>query len=104
MFDPLSETLVSLTDAAKLLPRRRRGSKPNVATLYRWTTAGCRGVVLESIQVGGTRCTSREALGRFLAALTKPGSTNVESQPRATVARRRRQIASAEAFCKSKGF
>jgi hypothetical protein len=61
----LSENLVSLTEATKLLPRRRKGKRPNVVTVYRWSTIGCRGVKLETIQVGGTRCTSREALQRF---------------------------------------
>jgi hypothetical protein len=31
---------------------------------------GCKGVVLESIEIGGTRCTSREALARFFERLT----------------------------------
>ena len=34
--------------------------------------SGCRGVVLETIQVGGTRCTSREALQRFFENLSQP--------------------------------
>ena len=71
---PLSESVLSLTEATKCLPRRRAGKRPNVATLYSWTTCGCRGVVLETIQVGGTRCTSREALQRFFDRLTKPQS------------------------------
>ena len=65
-----TEELVSLRDAAKLLPRRRAGKRPHVATLYRWTTRGLRGVVLETLQVGGTLCTSREALQRFFERLT----------------------------------
>ncbi len=69
MIDPFAEQLISLTEAAALLPRRRRGRKPAVATLYRWSTSGVRGVILETIQVGGTRCTSREALQRFFLAL-----------------------------------
>jgi hypothetical protein len=64
------EELISLADAARLLPARRRGKKPHISCLYRWTTTGCRGVVLESVMVGGTRCTSREALTRFIAALS----------------------------------
>lgn len=68
--DTLTEDPLSLADAAKTLPRRRAGKKPNIATLYRWTTAGCRGVVLESYQCGGTRCTTREALQRFFERLT----------------------------------
>lgn len=76
MIDPNTETLVSLPDAARHLPRRRNGKRPHVSCIYRWTTAGCKGIVLESIQVGGTRCTSREALGRFFAALTLEGTPN----------------------------
>jgi hypothetical protein len=71
--DPRVEELVSLRHAARLLPERRRGKRPHVSCLYRWTTAGCRGVVLESVMVGGTRCTSREALARFIARLSAGG-------------------------------
>ena len=78
MIDPLSETLISLAQAADDLPRRRRGRKPHVSCLYRWTTAGCRGVVLESLQVGGTRCTSREALARFIERLSRAGPAGDE--------------------------
>jgi hypothetical protein len=70
MIDPNTETLLSLAEAAKHLPRRRAGKKPHVSCIYRWTTAGCRGVILESVQVGGTRCTSKEALARFFRRLT----------------------------------
>jgi hypothetical protein len=70
MIDTTQETPISLTEAAAELPRRRRGRKTHVSTLFRWTTAGCRGVILEFIQVGGTRCTSREALQRFFERLT----------------------------------
>jgi hypothetical protein len=72
----LDESVVSLAEVTKLLPRRRQGKRPNVATLYRWTRVGVRGVVLESIQCGGTRCTSREALDRFFAALTAQAAGN----------------------------
>lgn len=65
----LKEELLSLPAAARLLPRRRGGKKVHTATLYRWTTAGLKGVVLESLQVGGTRCTSQQALQRFFDQL-----------------------------------
>lgn len=85
--DPSTETLISLTEAARSLPRRRGGKKPHVSCLYRWTTSGCKGVILESLQVGGTRCTSREALARFLQALTYGPE---EHPPVRSVAARRR--------------
>ena len=65
-----SEQVVTMTEACKLLPCRRRGKKPNVATLYRWANAGVRGMRLESIMVGGTRRTSVEAIQRFFDRLT----------------------------------
>jgi len=92
--DPLAERLISLSAAAKLLPARRGGKRPHVSCIYRWTTAGCRGVVLESTQVGGTRCTSLEALSRFFASLT---ATNDTSSPAArTSGQRERAITAAE--------
>ncbi len=60
----IDETIITFADAVKELPRRRRGRKVHVSCIYRWSTSGCRGVVLETLQVGGTRCTSREALQR----------------------------------------
>jgi hypothetical protein len=68
--DISTEALISLRDASRLLPARRRGKRPHLSCMYRWTTVGCRGVVLESLNVGGTRCTSREALARFIERLS----------------------------------
>jgi hypothetical protein len=64
-----TEELLSLRDAARLLPARRRGKRPSLSCMYRWCKVGCRGAVLESVNVGGTRCTSRQALGRFIQSL-----------------------------------
>jgi hypothetical protein len=81
MIDSTSESLISLGDAARLLPRRRAGKKPHVSCIYRWTTTGCKGVVLESIQIGGTRCTSKEALARFFKALTNVNLPRAQQVP-----------------------
>lgn len=67
--DVLDEQIVTLKEACKLLPRRN-GRRMHVATVYRWSVAGVRGVVLETIQVGGARCTSLEAIRRFCEELT----------------------------------
>lgn len=72
MIDISKERVVSLTRAPRHLPPRRRAKRPNVATLYRWAQKGVRGVVLETIQVGGTKCTSLEALQRFCDRLSAP--------------------------------
>jgi len=63
--DISSETLLSLTDAAKTLPGR-----PHVSSLHRWRLRGVRGVKLETILIGGRRYTTQEALARFAAATT----------------------------------
>jgi hypothetical protein len=62
---------VTLTQAAALIPPRRRGRKTSVSTLFRWSKSGCRGVILPTIQVGGSRCTSTEALQWFCEVLTE---------------------------------
>ena len=100
MIDPNSETLLSLADAAPTLPRRRGGKKPHVSCLYRWTTTGCKGVILESIQVGGTRCTSKEALARFFERLTYSDRPVSHRSP----ARRRRAVAAAEKELQQEGI
>lgn len=89
MIDSLSEQMVSLTEAAKELPARRGGKRPHVSCLYRWTQSGCRGVILESVQVGGTRCTTREALARFFDRLT-----HADGEPPALRTHAKRQRAS----------
>ena len=88
MIDATRETLISLTEAAKSLPARRGGKRPHISCLYRWSASGCRGVILETIQVGGTRCTSRQALARFFEALTYT-SGHVQLPVRSPTKRRR---------------
>jgi hypothetical protein len=71
------EKLISLFEAPRHLPRRRAGKRPHVSCVYRWSKTGCKGVVLETIQVGGTRCTSLEALARFCRRLTTGDAADV---------------------------
>ena len=72
MIDIQRERGLSLTQASQqsILPQRRRGKRPHVATLYRWAQRGLRGVRLETIRVGGTLCTSVEAIQRFFERLS----------------------------------
>jgi hypothetical protein len=74
----LTETVVPFAEAARRLPRLRGDRPVNPATLWRWASSGLRGVVLETCRVGGTRCTSLEALSRFFAALTGRGTGPVD--------------------------
>ena len=57
------ETLIPLTQAAKLIP----GCGVHISTLHRWRLRGIRGVRLETILIGGKRFTSVEAIDRFIA-------------------------------------
>ena len=68
--DIATEEVETLTELCKSLPKRRGGKRPNLCTAYRWTNEGVRGVRLDFIMVGGTRCSSRQALQRFFDALT----------------------------------
>jgi hypothetical protein len=76
MIDLNRERVLPLERASKLriLPRRRKNKRPHPATLYRWAQRGCRGVRLETIRVGGTLCTSVEAIQRFCNRLSQADS------------------------------
>ena len=91
--DVLSDDVVTLAQAAKLLPKRRGNKRPHVSCVYRWTTSGCKGVTLESVQVGGTRCTSRQALARFFERLSQV-KHGVPRSVASSVSRRRIEEAS----------
>ena len=106
MIDISREETFSLLDAAKRLPCRRAGKRPNIATLYRWAQIGCRGIKLEVINIGATKCTSMEALQRFFDALTE--QSQERSAPAAMATRmtpeRRRQIEAAAEKLRAAGI
>jgi len=64
-FDFQQEQAITLAEAANHVPKRN-GKKVHYSTLYRWSTKGARGRVLESRLVGGIRYTTVEALQRFM--------------------------------------
>jgi hypothetical protein len=73
--DPKTESLLSFIEAARRLPSLRKGRPVSPATIWRWATRGVRtrgGVTvrLEILKLGGTCCTSDEALARFFQALS----------------------------------
>jgi Protein of unknown function (DUF1580) len=91
MIDTSTEKILTLAEAAAELPRRRRGRKTHISTLYRWTLSGCRGVVLECVQIGATRATSREALARFFDRLTRASLGDDTPSDLRTMDRRQRE-------------
>ena len=72
----------SLTVVPNRIPRRADGSKVSVAAIHRWASKGIRGVKLESIKVGKTRCTSNDALKRFFQAIAEPRPAPPPPAPR----------------------
>jgi hypothetical protein len=90
MIDLQSESVVSLTAAAKSLP-----SRPHIATVYRWFQHGVRGIRLETVLLGGRRFTSHEALQRFTERLTAAAAG--EPVPARTLKQREAAMQRAEA-------
>jgi len=70
MIDFREERIFPLGQAPREAPPRRPGKPLHKSTFHRWATIGCKGVRLETLQVGGTRCTSAEALQRFFDRLS----------------------------------
>ena len=68
--DVVGEHVLTFGAAAKHVGKLKGGKAIAFQTLHRWATKGCSGVVLETIFVGGCRCTSAEALQRFFKGIT----------------------------------
>lgn len=95
MIELAAENLIPLRDVPRFLPPRSNGKRVHISAVYRWTLRGIKGVVLETIRIGGTRYTSREAIQRFSERLTGPAPAQL---PPANVTRaRQRQLDQANA-------
>jgi len=79
--DPFAEELLTLSEAARCCPRHRQGKKSHSSTLYRWATRGSRGVVLDALRTPGGLVTTKEALRRFFAELSKARPLPLPHQP-----------------------
>lgn len=99
MIDISCERPISLNAAAKFLPDGRR---PSFTTFWRWSTRGIRGVKLETLLVGGQRCTTAEAVLRFIAETT--AVANGEPTPQRTTRQRAAAIKQAERDCQRAGI
>jgi hypothetical protein len=69
--DVARESVLSFGEAARYVGKLKGTKAIAFQTLWRWATKGCSGVVLETVCVGGSRCTSKEALQRFFAGVTR---------------------------------
>jgi hypothetical protein len=76
-----ADEFLTLTEATKLIPGRRPGKRVSLPTIWRWCKHGLRhGIRLQSIMVGGQRCTTRQWLQDFIAAISK--DSHPETLPR----------------------
>jgi Protein of unknown function (DUF1580) len=101
MIDVQREQPISFNEAAKFLPDGRR---PGFSTWWRWSTKGIHGVKLETLLVGGRRCTSADAVARFFERTTAAASGE-SAQPAARTNRQRQAaIKKAEAECAAAGI
>lgn len=96
MIDIGSEDILTLSEAGRAVPPK--GVSP--ACMARWITTGVRGVVLETVRVGGRRLTSKEALARFFAAQNRDES----AMPTVTPSQRRRQAVTADRLLAEAGL
>lgn len=71
MLDFRIENPITLEQAAQFAPGYTPGQPTTIGTVRRWARRGLRGVKLDTTMAGGRRCTSREELQRFFAALTQ---------------------------------
>lgn len=69
MIDFRTEGILTLSEAVAHLPAPN-GKCVSVASLWRWAKKGVKGVRLEHVRVGRRLCTSKEALDRFMKAVT----------------------------------
>jgi hypothetical protein len=67
--------------------------RTSLMTLYRWTSVGCKGVILRSVQCGGRRSVSRQAIMEFFAELTVKRGARAAGRAASAGAGRRQQAA-----------
>ena len=82
MIDHETEDLIPFELAGNDIP-----GHPSRCTLFRWAFKGVRGSTLETLLIGNKRFTSREAVGRFIAAQ----NADQQPAPQITPSQRRRQ-------------
>lgn len=103
MIDITTEKIITLPEAAAMLPARRGGKRVHVSTLFRWAQKGSRGVRLEVVRIGSALHTSKEAMQRFCDRLTEAHPIPVQAEV-ATPASRREAHARADSAATAMGI
>lgn len=86
----LPTNLISLAQAARLLPASADGRRISPSTLFRWITRGTRGVRLRAWRLGRRLYTTDTALNEFAATLSAlpPARRNIPARSRPQTQRR----------------
>jgi hypothetical protein len=87
----LDEEIRTLRRAVAWVPSRRKDRATHPSCLFRWAKHGLRGIRLEVIRVGGSLCTSKQALQRFFHRLAEADDPDTSSESTS----RQREIAQA---------
>lgn len=72
MIDLRTESLIRLEDVRQHIPSGRRGKQLSKSVPFRWASKGVKGIVLETVKVGGARYTTLDALHRFIQHINAP--------------------------------
>ena len=104
----LHEDLIQLSTAAKLAGEGRKGKPVNLATVWRWCLHGVtigsgEKVFLESIRIGKSLKTSRQAWERFVVAQNEAPEKGDESAPVRTPTQRQKASERAEKILEKMG-
>lgn len=54
-----------------MIPSRMQGRNISAQTVRRWQLSGLRGIYLQSVMVGGVRCSTQEQVEKFISDLTE---------------------------------
>jgi hypothetical protein len=81
---------MTLTEAAKLFPGRKPGSRFSTDTVWRWCLRGVgNGLRLRSVLIGGQRYTTRRWLQEFIDARNSTRDEGEPAMPRLRTPRQR---------------
>jgi len=88
--DPQRDKLISIAQASKLFPSIDGKSK-SIKSIYRYTTTGVRGVVLDSYVNANAVCTTAAAIKEFLekTATQRSGNNPSVSRQQSDLSRKR---------------
>ena len=89
MIDISNEHLISLREVPRHLPHRPTGHRVHISAVYRWMTRGISGIHLESVKIGGTTYTSKEALQRFADRLSSADRSKTATPHEITLSRQK---------------